>query len=101
MTDKPTYKQLEEQASYLQKKYDSLAKATRSLEIYVSTLEKRNTFLEEQLENAQLNVAQQKDNITRVALESNRVKDEMAAEITVLRSKLKVATNGDHNRLGN
>lgn len=95
--DKPTYKELEEAHERLNKRYDSLVKATRSLEVYVSTLEKRNTFLEEQLENAQLNVTQQKETLINVMTESNRVKDEMAVEIADLRTKLKVATNGDNN----
>lgn len=101
MTDKIPYAELEAQHDALTKRYDSLVLAVQKIELANGDLVQRNNFLEEQLENSQLNVNQQKQNITRVVTESNRVKDEMAAEIADLKSKLKAAENGNHNRLGN
>jgi hypothetical protein len=101
MTDKIPYIELEAQHDALTKRYDSLVLAIQKIELVNGDLVQRNNFLEEQLENAQLNVSQQKQTMINVVTESNRVKDEMAAEISDLKSKLKAAENGNNNRLGN
>ena len=96
-----TKKELEDINKQLERRYDSLARATQNLELKNGEQRKRINFLEEQLENAELNIAQQKTNLINVVSTSNQQKEDMAFEINELRAKIKRLENGDNNRLGN
>lgn len=99
-TDQKTYKQLEKEHEALQKRYDSLVKAVQKLEKRLENRTTENEFHKKQLENAELNIHQQKQLLINVATENNRMKDDMAAEIGQLKTKIKSYENGDNDRLG-
>jgi hypothetical protein len=82
----------------LLRRYNSLVAATQALELREKALIQENGFLTEQLENAELNISQQKTNLINVVTTSNATKDQMAKEIAELKGVIK---NGNHNHLGN
>lgn len=92
---------LEEKHDALSRRYKSLAKATQALELREKALIQENGFLTEQLENAELNIAQQKTNLMNVITTSNQTKDDLASEISLLKAKIKRLENGNNNHLGN
>jgi chromosome segregation ATPase len=90
-------KELKEKYVRLRDRYESLSNAVQKLELENNRLIEETVYLKSQLETAQLQINQQKDNLTRVILTSNTTKDDMAAEIAELRAKIKRLGDGDIN----
>ena len=78
-------KELEEYYADNLARYNSLVKAVQKLELDNGALVQENAMLKEQIENADLNIAQQKATLLNVVTNSNKQKDDMATEIALLK----------------
>ena len=78
-------KELEEYYADNLARYNSLVNAVQKLELDNGALVQENAMLKEQIENADLNIAQQKATLLNVVTNSNKQKDDMATEIALLK----------------
>jgi chromosome segregation ATPase len=92
-----TMAELKEINEQLDRRYSSISRAAQNLELKNKGLEQEVGVLKQQLENADLNIAQQKTNLANVIAESNQSKQDMASEIGELRAKIKRLENGDND----
>lgn len=87
---------IEDKYAQLLARYNSLVKAVGHIEKERDELAKSNSFYQEQLNNAELNIVQQKDTLINVVTNSNQTKEDMAKEISKLRAKIKVLKDGNN-----